>query len=380
MLAREIDLVMMRAVHGTQVVVLALDIDGRVHVVLVIGKMPRAVVEGLLGDLRRGDADIAVAPLLLECEELELMADLAVVALLRLLDLPERVVDLRLGRKADAVDALELGVARIAAPIGAGELGQLELADLGGAAHMGPAAEIDEVAGLVEGDRRDPALPLADTNGVIIAGVLGDGGRALLLEEMKELHLVALAEPLHEVDRLVDGHFDALERQLLVLELAHGKLDLLEVLELERLGQLDIVEEAVLDRRPHAELRRRPELADGGGHEVRAGVPHLVQVLLADRGWGFLVHRKRLSRAALRRGGGGRARYRGRLSGRSTPIWRKAPPGTCNYKYASRTERHCDPERREGEAIQKFEVSLDRHDRGACPRAGLRPDPWAVSR
>jgi hypothetical protein len=116
MLVREIDLVVMRAVHRTQVEVLTLDIDGRIHVVLVVRQVPRAVVEVFLGDLRGRDAYIAV-PLLLKGEELELLAyhhalgqperqassnlgreaeepelgaDLAVIALLRFLDLPKR--------------------------------------------------------------------------------------------------------------------------------------------------------------------------------------------------------------------------------------------------------------------------------------------------
>jgi hypothetical protein len=85
--------------------------------------VPRAVVKVLLGDLRGRDTHVAVPPLLLKREELELLAhhhalgqperkasthvgrkgeepelgaDLAVMALLLLLDLPKRLLDLLL--------------------------------------------------------------------------------------------------------------------------------------------------------------------------------------------------------------------------------------------------------------------------------------------
>ena len=68
---------------------------------------------------------------LLEMEEVHLAAELAVVALLGLLDLLEVGVEFVLGRERRAVDALKLGIVAVAAPVGARELGQLEaLADL----------------------------------------------------------------------------------------------------------------------------------------------------------------------------------------------------------------------------------------------------------
>jgi hypothetical protein len=53
-------------------------------------------------------------------------------------------------RPAGAVDALQHGVLGIAAPIGAGHLGQLEGLELAGARHMRAAAKVFEIALAVE--------------------------------------------------------------------------------------------------------------------------------------------------------------------------------------------------------------------------------------
>ena len=42
--------------------------------------------------------------------------------------------------------------------------------------------------------------------------------------------------------------------------------------------QLDVVVEAVLDRRPGGELRLRPDAQDGRGQDVGAGMPDALQL------------------------------------------------------------------------------------------------------
>ena len=149
---------MVRAVHRPQVVILAVDIERRVHAFAVIGQVARAVIERFLGDVRRGDAAIAVLALFLqrqefqlladhhavghperqagadigrEGEELQLAAELAMVALFRFLQPVQIGVQFLLVAPGGAVDALQLRVLGVAAPIGAGDLGQLErIADL----------------------------------------------------------------------------------------------------------------------------------------------------------------------------------------------------------------------------------------------------------
>ena len=81
----------------------------------------------------------------LDAEEVELLAQLAVVALLGLFELGQIVVELFLGEERRAVDALQLRVLLVAFPIGAGDGEQLERLDLFGGGHMRAAAEIDEM-------------------------------------------------------------------------------------------------------------------------------------------------------------------------------------------------------------------------------------------
>ena len=89
----------------------------------------------------------------LEMEQVHLAAEPAVVALLGFLDLLEIGVELFLLGEGGAVDAGQHRVVAIAAPIGAGDLHQLEgVADLAGRGHVRAAAEIEPVALLVDLD------------------------------------------------------------------------------------------------------------------------------------------------------------------------------------------------------------------------------------
>ena len=105
-------------------------------------------------------------PFLLEVEQVHLAAELAVVALLGLLDLLEIGVELLLLGEGRAVDARQHRVVAVAAPIGAGHLHQLEgVADLAGRGHVRAAAEVEPVALVVDLHRsrrrewRRPARP-----------------------------------------------------------------------------------------------------------------------------------------------------------------------------------------------------------------------------
>jgi len=67
---------------------------------------------------------------------------------------PEEIlVEFLLARPGGAIDPLQLGVARVAAPIGAGHVHQLEgLAEPAGRRQMRADAEIDEIALTIEAD------------------------------------------------------------------------------------------------------------------------------------------------------------------------------------------------------------------------------------
>ena len=81
----------------------------------------------------------------LHMEEVELAAELTVVAALRLFHPMEVVVQGLLVAPGGAVDPLQHGVARVAPPIGPGHLGELEGAEAPGARDMRPAAEVYEI-------------------------------------------------------------------------------------------------------------------------------------------------------------------------------------------------------------------------------------------
>src|SRR5262249_6647971 len=104
-------------------------------------------------------------------EEVELWADAAVVARLRELDPLEGGVEGLLRGESGAVDARELRVGRVAAPVRAGEAGQLEGLDRLRVLQMRAAAEVGEVPPIpmlsVEGD-----VPFGRVNELELVGVV----------------------------------------------------------------------------------------------------------------------------------------------------------------------------------------------------------------
>ena len=75
------------------------------------------------------------------------------IALLGLFEAVQVVLELLLVGPGRAVDPLQHLVARIAAPVGAGDLHQLEGRELAGGRHVRPAAQVHPVALAVEADR-----------------------------------------------------------------------------------------------------------------------------------------------------------------------------------------------------------------------------------
>ena len=241
--------------------------------------------------------------LLGEVEEIELAAELAMVARLRLLEALEIGVEIGLGVEGRAVDPRQLLVVLVAAPVGTGERRELDRLDRLRVLEVRAAAEIGELALRIE---RDVAL----------------GG-------VDELHLVGLVLLEEALLRLGRGDLLALPGAAL-LELAHDLgLDPLEVLLADRLGELEVVVEAVLDRRPDRDLHARVEPAHGLGEQVRGrvaqhrervrvvGVPRrqdLDRLPVGERQAEVLDRRRSGGSAppARRASGRSRARHRGR--------------------------------------------------------------------
>ena len=149
-----------------------------------------------------------------------------------------------------AVDALQLLVLLVAAPVRRGRAHQLERRDPLGGRQVRPAAEVLP--------RQRAVAPE-----VVVDGELGaaDLGRrrprlrrsALGALEADQLELVRLGR---ELGSRASSSVTGRRREPLALldDLAHPRLDLLEVLGVERLLDVEVVVEAVGDRRADAEL------------------------------------------------------------------------------------------------------------------------------
>ena len=164
----------------------------------------------------------------------------------------------------------------IAAPVGAGQLHQLErLRQLARRRQVRPAAEVAPlVAVRIERDR------LARRDDVV-----------------DDLRLVVLADRLEVRDRVVLRPDLAIDRQIAVDDLLHLRFDLREVVRRERLLAREVVVEPVLDHRPDRHLRAGEQLLHRLRHHVRRIVAQQLQpVLRVDVQQLELAHRPRSGR------------------------------------------------------------------------------------
>ncbi len=168
-----------RTVHGLHAVFRVVQFHGGEHVLRVVAGVAGGLPEVGAGDVRREDERVAAAEILvahpvfhlladeaalgmpedeagagelLNGEQVELLAEQAMVALLGFFELVEVVVEVFLGVERGAVDALELRVLLVAQPVGAGDVEQLEGLDASGGRDVRAAAEVGELAGLVDRD------------------------------------------------------------------------------------------------------------------------------------------------------------------------------------------------------------------------------------
>src|SRR5919202_668265 len=197
----------------------------------------------------------------LEVVEVELRAEPAVIAALRLLQPFEVRVEVGLRVEGRAVDPRQLLVVLIASPVRAREARELDRLDRLRVLQVRPAAEVGEVPLRVEGDRS-------------LGGV----------DELDLVRLVLLQEPLPRL-----GRADFLAPPLASLrQLAPDLLlDSRQGLLADRLRKLEVVVEAVLDRRPDRDLHARVKTPHRLGEEVRRRVTQhreRVRVKLVARG------------------------------------------------------------------------------------------------
>ena len=167
--ARAVDQVVHRAVHRLDHVVRALELHGREHGVGVVRQVTGGVEELVLGQVRGADVleallDVALADVVLhdaldhtalgvedreagadlvgEGEQVEVAAELAVVAALGLLDAVQVLLERLLGLPGGAVDALQHLVLLVAAPVRRRRPHQLEGGDPLGGGQVRAAAQV----------------------------------------------------------------------------------------------------------------------------------------------------------------------------------------------------------------------------------------------
>ena len=184
----------------------------------------------------------------------------------RLLEPLEVLLELLGGEERRPIHAREHLVARIAAPVRPGDRLELERLDPLRARRVRAAAQIGERTVGVERD-----------------GLERVGGVGIPDQVLDQLDLVVLALGLEALERLGDGHVLAHERLVGGDVLAHLRLDPLEVGIGDRdpLGELEVVVEAVLDRRADRDLDPRVELEHRRREHVRGVVADQPERVLA---------------------------------------------------------------------------------------------------
>ena len=206
-------------------------------------------------------------------------------------------VELFLGEKARAVDALQLRVALLALPVRARNVHQLERLDFSRGRDVRPAAEIDEFSGGVKRHHR-----------------LG----RLFLHQFALESLIGLAV---QLDRFRLGHQLALVGHVLRGDLVHLLLDALQVFRRERLLAQEFVEKSVVNRRPDAQFHVGKKLQHRRGKQVRRRMA------------------KHLQRVGILRTSGSPAWRRVRSAATNRPVRRRpappAPRAPAHAKYSS---------------------------------------------
>ena len=194
---------------------------------------------------------------IVEAEQPQFPAQLAMIPLTRHLEALQVLLQFLPGGKGGAVNTGEHGIVALAAPVSSGHRQQTDGADLGGVGDVRPAAEVDEATHLVGADD-GVGRQIADQFQLV--GLVGKEGFGLLLAYLAPL------------ERLVCGD-----------QSLHLRGELGQVVLPHRPREIEVVVEAVLDRRTDGHLGARKEPGGGLGQNVRRRVADHVQTF-ARRG------------------------------------------------------------------------------------------------
>ena len=220
------------------------------------------VDEGVFQHHPLGEEEGEARALVGEHEKAQLLAQLAVVPALRLLDAGKVGLQLAPFGEGGAVDPAKHLVLFAPPPVGAGGGGELNGLHRGGGHQVGTGAEVGKIPLAVEAD----FLPLA--------GVLLD-----------ELHLVGLV--LHLLQGLRGVQLEFLQREIRLDNGGHLLFQLLQVLGGEGGGEVKVVVEAVVDGGADGKFGLRIKMGHRLGQNVGGGVVKGPLALLIGKGEDF---------------------------------------------------------------------------------------------
>ena len=253
--------------------------DGE-HVVAVLIPVPGFFPQDAVHQLRRGHLFVAVLDhlvadvvfqvlaqtpalgvpehaahrFLLDMEQTHFPGQFAVVALFRFLELLEVGVEFLLVAPGGAVDTLQLGVVRVAAPVGAGHLHQFEaVAELAGGGQVRAPAQVDEIALAVQGH-------------LLVGGQVADDLGLELLALLEEEGDRFVAVPDFTADVFVTAH-----------DLLHALFDRTQVVRGKGRFPVEVVIKAVLDGRTDGHLGVREQFLHRFGHHMGGVVANQFQ-------------------------------------------------------------------------------------------------------
>ncbi|MCY1292966.1 hypothetical protein D9M70_422090 [compost metagenome] len=278
------DLHVARAVHRLDRVVATFRRSGE-HVFRVVGPVPRTLPEDSVDHLRGAHFHITVIALhlahvllqhlidspasrmpehharrlFLQMEQIQLLADAAVVTLFSFFNALDIGRQLLLVGPGSAIDTLQLLVLRVAAPVGTGNLGQFEGFQEAGVRHVRAATHVHVL--LVE----------VQAHGRFVRHVVDQAQLVFLTASLEQLDNLGTRS--HLLDDVV----------VLVDQLSHALFDRRHIFRSEGALEGDVVVEALLDHRTDHHPGSRIELLDGVANQVRAGVADDLQPLLVLR-------------------------------------------------------------------------------------------------
>ena len=178
------------------------------------------------------------------------------VALLGLLDALDIRIELLFVCPGRAVDALELLVPRITAPVGTGQLGEFERLEKAGVGYVRPPAHVHVLLMVVQAHR------------------------LFVRHVVNQTQLVVLGAGIEYLDRFVARRHLFDDVVVLRDQFLHARFDGGQVFGCEGTLVGNVVIEAVFDDRADDHLRARVELLDGMADQVRARMPDDLQPFL----------------------------------------------------------------------------------------------------